>query len=166
MLSWQQLDHLYHISPLLEQSHEPAAWLTVTEISSGLVKATVLLEQAFEDLNAIRIVSSPDLLVLFHPATGEHKVYSLSSYSFLGSVRKLLTHGNRVLTACEPRLENGLFVFACEDESLYALLVRKPKGHGASASLSVSPAFRLPEGAKGGDKDKGRGKLLKIHAHP
>jgi hypothetical protein len=176
-LSWIQDEYLLHLQsannvPLdVISSHyansSQTAVLEVTEVATGLLRSSILIKETFDDLTPIRVVSSSEFMVLYHPSTGEHRVHTLGG-TFIGSVNKPLLNGTRILTACKPKLANGVFLFACEDDSLYALLIKKPKSNSLSAvgdNLILSPSFRLDK-ADDYKLEKHKEKISKLISHP
>lgn len=153
-LSWQHDEYLLHIrsahaagdSPVEETPPSNSAVLSVTEVTSGLQRSSSLLSGCDGELSGAKVVSSNELLVRFNPSTGEHQVFSLATNALLGTIRKAGSSPSRTSVACEPRIENGMFFFANEDNTVYALLVRKmhqnTQGSGEKAVV-ISSMMRL-----------------------
>jgi hypothetical protein len=145
--------------------------LSVTEITTGLPRGNYILSNSLSDLDKIRTISSIETLIQYHPNTGEHRIFNLQQNVLVDTVIVPLQSGNRIIAACEPQIENGLFLFACEDDSFYALLVRRNRNqnnnnNGTNVKQVIcSPQFRL-EKAEENKLDRAHGKIQRLVAHP
>lgn len=164
-LSWQQDEFLMHLSDNQTSRSSSAdksgrsAVLSVSEVTTGLVRSEIILESSPADLQAYRRVASQEVMVLYHPINGSAWVYNMQG-QLIDKASK--PRPSKIVATCRPKLQNGLFLFACEDDSLYALLVRKARPNANTASPSnskqtvISPPIRLEKACK----------VVKMTAHP
>eukprot|EP00981_Chlorochromonas_danica_P010119 scaffold3045_cov179-Ochromonas_danica.AAC.2 len=165
--SWQQDEHLFHLT----EGESGEVGLTKTEVASGLLHSRSALVDSISELPHLRVVCSKEYLVQYDPATGEHRVFNLSTCEVIDTLSKPMQSPSQKITlACEPQLENGFFLFACEDDTFYALLIRKQRSSQQQQGSPVkkaamSKSFKLHKSEEN-KLEKARGKLVKIVGHP